>query len=141
MTLPHFKHIPKIGEIIIEPIFESLFKIKFSYGIYTLDKFYEDYINDNCIKYIDTFNYIDLVFNLNQNITNPKETVLYTDIIKALVRLSSIEIKIHDRTGKTISNNTFTNLTLEDYTFKQDLNSNEICYFYVKLSKNRNERF
>ena len=134
MGLPHYTPTPShdIEEVIYKALYTVNFKLPYSLS----KKKIVEYLNDNCIRYRDTKNYIDLVFNLNWNVTYPENSIMYTDIINAFSKECTIEINLLNKLQEVIHTRHLTNLLLDDYSFSQDWSeTNEICYLYIKLSK------
>lgn len=138
MWTPNLSHEFESKEI-IGVIYKNLYTAKFIFTLNICSKDVASFLNENCVKYNDTKNYIDLEFNLNQNISNPEKTILYTDIIAQFSKNFTLEINITDPKHEIIMTRRFDNLLLEDYSFTQTWNSNNICYLTVRVSKG-NER-
>lgn len=130
MGLPKFTHHANSFEF-TEPICASLYSMNFEYNTNENNEV-EKYLTDNCIKYNNTMNYIEITFNVNNHIS-------YETMINKLSQIKSITIKINNKSGSVLSITEINNLKLSDYSFEQDWElNNEICYLYTKFDKTIN---
>lgn len=127
MGLPRFNR-ANINYKPIYPIYASLYSMKFEYNTNENNEV-EEYLTDNCIKYNNTMNYIEITFNVNSHIS-------YETMLNKLSEIKSITININNKIDEIISKIEINNLKLSDYSFKQDWNNhNDICYLCTKFDK------
>jgi len=119
-------------------IYKSLYSMNFEYNTNENNEV-EKYLTDNCIKYNNTMNYIEITFNVNEITFNVNDHISYETMLNKLSQIKSITININNTNNEIISKTEINNLKLSDYSFKQNWNKhNDICYLYTKFDKTTN---
>lgn len=132
MGLPMWSKVTEgINYVSYDVIYASLYSMKFEYNTNENNEV-EKYLTDNCIKYNNTMNYIEITFNVNDHIS-------YETMLNKLSQIKSITININNTNNEIISKTEINNFKLSDYSFKQEWNKhNDICYLSTKFDKIKN---